>query len=146
MDNYIKYIGLAILCVASFSWGYNSNKRVVINSNERVITKVKVDTFIKYYPQPYIVTLSDTIHVKDTIMVKETKEYRDVGYYVKISGYNPNLEEVQLFNKNVFTSKETIRTEAKKENKWGVGITAGCGLGKDGLSPALVVGLTYNIW
>lgn len=145
MGTHIKYIGLIVCVVASFLFGYNANERTITETKEKVITKVEVDTLVKYYPQPYIVTLSDTIHVKDTILIKETKEYKDVGYYVKISGYSPNLEELQVFNRNVFTTKEIVKTETKKANKWGLGITAGYGFSKDGLSPAIVIGISYMI-
>ena len=143
MGTYLKYIGLIVCCVVSFFFGYAMNEKIITETKEKVITKVEVDTLVKYYPHPYIVTLSDTIHVKDTILIKETKEYKDSSYYIRISGYSPNLEELQVLNRNVFTTKEIVKTEAK--NKWGLGITAGYGFSKDGLSPAIVIGVSYMI-
>lgn len=131
-----------VCCVVSFFFGYGMNEKIITETKEKVITKVEVDTLVKYYPHPYIVTLSDTIHVKDTILIKETKEYKDSSYYIRISGYSPNLEEVQVFNRNVFTTKEIVKTET---NKWGLGITAGYGFSKDGLSPTIVIGISYMI-
>ena len=145
MGAYLKYIGLIVCCVVSFFLGYGMNEKIITETKEQVITKVEVDTLVKYYPHPYIVTLSDTIHVKDTILIKETKEYKDSSYYIRISGYSPNLEEIQVLNRNVFTTKEIVKTEAKKTNKWGLGITAGYGFSKDGLSPAIVIGVSYMI-
>lgn len=145
MGTYLKLIGLIVCCVVSFFFGYGMNEKIITETKEKVITKVEVDTLVKYYPHPYIVTLSDTIHVKDTILIKETKEYKDSSYYIRISGYSPNLEEIQVFNKDVFTTKEIIRKEIKKENKWGVGITAGYGMSSAGFSPAIVVGISYMI-
>ena len=142
MGTYLKYIGLIVCCVVSFFFGYGMNEKIITETKEKVITKVEIDTFVKFYPQPYIVTLSDTIHVIDTILIKETKEYKDSSYYIRISGYSPNLEEVQVFNRNVFTTKEIVKTETKK---WGLGITAGYGFSKDGLSPAIVIGISYMI-
>lgn len=34
----------------------------------------------------------------------------------------------------------------KKPRRWGLGITAGYGFGKDGFSPAVVAGISYRIW
>lgn len=109
----------------------------------RTVTKVETDTLVQYYPMPKLVWLNgDTIHVRDTILMIEEKEYADSNYRVRISGYRPNLEFIEVYNTN--TVSTIMKMEKKK--KWGLGVTAGYGISKDGLSPGLMVGLTYNIW
>lgn len=108
----------------------------------RTVTKVETDTLIQYYPMPRLVWFKgDTIHVKDTILMVEVKEYADTNYRVRISGYRPTLDFIEVYNTNTVS---TI-TERKKK-RWGLGVTAGYGLSKAGLSPGIMVGLTYNIW
>lgn len=109
----------------------------------RTVTKVETDTLVQYYPMPKLVWFKgDTIHVRDTILMIEVKEYADSNYRVRISGYRPNLEFIEVYNTNTVS---TI-TEREKKKRWGLGVTAGCGFSKDGLSPGIMVGLTYNIW
>lgn len=109
----------------------------------RTYTKVETDTLIQYYPMPRLVWFKgDTIHVKDTILMVEVKEYADSNYRVRISGYRPNLEFIEVYN----TKTVSTIMKMEKKKKWGLGVTAGYGFSKDGLSPGLMVGLTYNIW
>lgn len=109
----------------------------------RTVTKVETDTLVQYYPMPRIVWFNgDTIHVTDTILMVEVKEYADTNYRVRISGYRPTLDFIEVYNTNTVS---TI-TEREKKKRWGLGVTAGYGLSKAGLSPGIMVGLTYNIW
>lgn len=138
----MKYFILIILCVLSFFLGYIVKENdVVTEYKEKTIKEVKVDTILKYYPAPYLVSIKDTIHVKDTILITEVKEYRDTLYQLKISGINPNLDEIKIFNRGIYTTRIV-----EKQKKWGIGATFGYGISKDGLTPALVLGLSYNIW
>lgn len=127
---------LLLLCCLSFFVGYSLKKeRPKVEYN--TITQVKVDTIVKYYPSPYLVTYLDTIHITDTILIREVKEYKDSTYYVRLSGFDANLEEIKVYN---------TTTERIKVKKWGIGITAGAAVHSGGISPAICVGLTYNIW
>ena len=131
-----------VACVAAFFCGRNfaeADKVEVV----RTVTKVETDTLVQYYPMPRIVWLNgDTIHVTDTILMVEVKEYADTNYRVRISGYRPNLDIIEVYKTNTVS---TI-TEREKKKRWGLGVTAGYGLSRDGLSPGIMVGLTYNIW
>ena len=131
-----------VACVVAFFCGRNfaeADKVVVV----RTVTKVETDTLVQYYPMPRLVWFKgDTIHVTDTILMVEVKEYVDTNYRVRISGYRPNLDFIEVYKTNTVS---TI-TEREKKKRWGLGVTAGYGLSKDGLSPGIMVGLTYNIW
>lgn len=132
---YLLLIGIA-LCL-----GYCREKvDTKPTERERIVTKVKVDTLIKYYPMPYMVyQTSDTIHVTDTILKVEAVEYIDSDYSIKITGYRPQLEYVKVYPK-------TITNTIYKERRWGLGVTAGYGMSKDGLSPGIMIGISYRIF
>lgn len=135
-----------VFCLVCFFTGYwFRGKEIVERTKERVIKEVRTDTLTKYYPYPYLMTWRDTIRIKDTILVQQVKEYKDSSYYVRISGYNPILEQIEVYSRTEYITKETIKTIKEKNNRWGIGITAGYGLSKDGLSPGIMLGITYRI-
>lgn len=141
MSNKLMFVFLVSILAAFFlgSMFAEAEKVEVV----RTVTKVETDTLVQYYPMPKIVWFKgDTIHVRDTILMIEVKEYADSNYRVRISGYRPNLEFIEVYNTNTVS---TI-TEREKKNRWGLGVTAGYGFSKDGLSPGIMIGLTYNIW
>lgn len=120
-------------------WGKGDIRAV---EKEKVVTKVKVDTLVKYYPMPYLVYMTgDTIHVTDTVLMVEAVEYKDTNYSIKITGYRPKVEYVEVYPKTI--TKERV---VYKDKKWGIGVTAGYGISKDGLSPGVMVGISYRIY
>lgn len=138
----IAKIGVYLLTlVVAFSVGYcQEREELPRQEKERVVTKVKVDTLIKYYPMPYMVyQTGDTIHVTDTILKVEAVEYKDSDYRIKITGYRTRLEYVEVYPK-------TITNTIYKERRWGIGVTAGYGISKDGLSPGIMIGISYRIF
>lgn len=135
----MRYIVALAVMAACFLAGYkfkpDKYKEVVVNS-------VKIDTLRQYYPMPYMVSIKDTIHVTDTVLYTVIKEYRDTLYRIVISGIKPQLESVDIYNRTTLTEK----TRTIKQNKLGIGATLGYGVTKSGLSPALIVGVSYRIW
>lgn len=102
------------------------------------IREVVIDTF-------YIAVL-DTLRINDTLyqpIVKTQKYYTESGKYdAWVSGYRPALDSINVFQKTV---KETV-TIRVPQKKWGVAAIGGYGVGKNGLSPYVGVGLYYRIW
>ena len=133
----MRYILVIIVIALSFLAGYKVKPE---QYKDVVVTKVKIDTLRQYFPMPYMVSVRDTIHITDTILYTEVKEYRDTFYRVVISGINPQIENIEIYNKQTTIDKTT------KQNRFGLGATLGYGVTKDGLSPALIVGLSYRIW
>lgn len=142
-------LGVLLLCFISFLFGKTCKKKEIIHDIETVI-----DTIIQPIPVPqYIVDVGeveipfpmDAIVKKDTI--KDTvyinipiqrKTYQTDDYRAVISGYRPNLDTMTIYHK-----REIIY---EKSRRWGLGITAGYGLSKDGFSPCLSMGVFYRIW
>lgn len=136
-----------LLCFISFLFGKTCKKQEIIHD-------IEIDTIIQPIPVPqYIVDVGeveipfpmDAIVKKDTI--KDTvyinipiqrKTYQTDDYRAVISGYRPNLDTMTIYHK-----REIIY---EKSRRWGLGITAGYGLSKDGFSPCLSMGVFYRIW
>ncbi len=125
--------------------------------NERIIhdTVVKYDTirdsvpypmftYIYKYDTAYFPIFVDSSTVGhnpvDSVPVVipvERKEYRTEDYQAVISGYRPNLDLIEVFQKT-----QTI-TVTPKTKRWGLGLQAGYGVSGGWY---VGVGISYNIW
>ena len=114
-----------------------------------IVTKVDVDTQYILSPMPYLAWIdnSDTIHASDTCShLREYKEYQDSNYYAKVSGVAPRLDEIRVYPKTVYETQYIYRDIVCKPKRWGIGLSAGYGVGRNGLSPVLAVTVNYNLW
>jgi opacity protein-like surface antigen len=89
-----------------------------------------------------------TVHEHDTVwaqLPREAKVYQDSAYRAKVTGYDPVLEEIQIYQKTkVVTVQET--TTRYKMDRLTFGINAGYGLSGAGVSPYIGVGVSYNLF
>lgn len=101
-----------------------------------------IETVVQEIPElfPVYITLDgDTIH--DSIYISVpilSKEYKTENYRAWVSGYKPSLDSVW-----VYPEKIIIR---EKPRKWGIGVIAGYGIGRNGLSPYVGVGGYWRVW
>lgn len=144
---------ILIVCVLSFFLGRLSKKTDVAFNQDTIFVR---DTITKPIPEPVFVVdvgeievplpivmppTTDTIRERDTVKVYvpiTRKVYQTEDYRAVISGYQPNLDSMTLY-----TKKEIIY---KKDSRWGLGVTAGYGIGREGLSPQITVGIFYRIF
>ena len=70
--------------------------------------------------------------------------YRAVVSGPALSGYGPALDSISVFRKTV-TVYQT-KTVYSEPSRWGIGIQAGYGASKDGLTPYIGIGVQYNLW
>ena len=113
------------------------------------VRKVDVDTLYLLAPQFYLARedKTDTIHLSDTCWhLREYKEYRDSNYYAKISGVQPRLDEIWVFPKTITEYVYQDRIVHEKQKRWGLGLSAGYGMSKSGLSPVVAVTVNYNLF
>jgi len=107
------------------------------------------DTITKYYPKPKIVRVTDTLYVRDTLLIREQKTYSDSLYAAWISGYDASLDSIKVFpKKETITNtvfKEVTTKETFKRKPWGIGIQIGCGIAYPKPSPYIGIGISYNI-
>ena len=101
-----------------------------------------IETVVQEVPElfPVYITLAgDTIHEPVYIPVLITqKEYQTENYHAWVSGYKPSLDSVW-----VYPEKIIIR---EKPRRWGIGVIAGYGIGRNGLSPYVGVGGYWRVW
>lgn len=92
-----------------------------------------------------LVPVTDTVRVRDTLFValeREQVEWRDSLSAVFVSGVLPQVDSVVHFVPRV----EVVRTvEVKERSRWGLGVSAGYGATKEGLSPFIGLGISYSI-
>lgn len=101
-----------------------------------------IETVVQEIPElfPVYITLDgDTIHEPVYIPVLITqKEYQTENYRAWVSGYKPSLDSVWVYPEKIII-RETPR-------KWGIGVIAGYGIGRNGLSPYVGVGGYWRVW
>ena len=144
-----------VLCLLCFVFG-RYTKKVRGEFVCKTDTFVRVDTLRERVPYPvyetviqtvpemfpvYITLEGDTVREPIFVPIRITqKEYLTDNYHAWVSGYNPSLDSIDVFQKTIYI------TEKVKARRWGIGLTAGYGIGKHGLSPYIGVGLYYRIW
>ena len=147
-------VGIACACVTGAQWPFLGRFSEV---KEKVEVRTFYDTIRVETPVFYETRVVDTMTVTvtewevvhDTAFVtlpREEVEYRDSSYRAIISGFNPRLEEIELYpQKQIITIQtETVKTVTSKA-RWGVGIQAGVGATQGGLYPYIGVGVSYNL-
>ena len=101
------------------------------------VTKRVVDSI------PYPVT--DTLRLRDTLYVfleREQIRWEDSLSVVYASGVMPQVDSVIHHTENLIITKEI---PVIKKTRWGLGVHAGVGAGKGGLTPYVGVGVSYNL-
>ena len=125
--------------------------------------KVKVDTLFVYdtifVEKPVIkkveiidtlllpVPITDTLMLYDTVLVHlpiEQRQYGDPRYTAWVSGYRPQLDSIQIYQRTEYITKEI--NPHKKPKRWGIGLQAGYGVAlHDGqIRPTPFIGVGLN--
>lgn len=150
---YLPYILIAAL-VFCLGWcsrsptPHTAGKTDTITS-VHVVTKVDVDTQYILFPVPFLawVDNTDTIYTSDSCWhLREYREYKDSNYYAKISGVAPRLDEIRVYPETVYETQYIYRDIYHKPKRWGLGLSAGYGIGRKGLSPVLAITVNYNLF
>lgn len=95
------------------------------------------------------ITTTDTLY-RDVVRVDsvdveipiERKTYEDSVYFVVVSGYRVSLDSIKIYQRNTIVE----RYIKSKPKRFGIGVVGGYGLSKDGASPFIGVGVSYNLW
>lgn len=141
---------LMIGLVASFFTGYHI-REVSSMMTPKTDTVIIVDTLRDTVPVPVRETVTKYIQVPADTIVKYIKgdtvflpviqnEYSTPDYHAWVSGYNAALDSIYVFPKTVYV------TQKIPARRWGLGVSAGYGVGRSGLSPYVGVGIYYRVW
>ena len=157
----IKYILLGVIagmviCLLN-GWASchrTADKEVITITDTLVLT----DTIIKFQPKPYKVTIIDTIYLPqqpqkpqkpqkpqyDTLIRQEVI-YKDSTYMAVVGGIEPYLKSIEIYPKTIYVNNNTTTT-IKVRSRFGLGVQAGYGYGRNGLQPYVGVGVQYNFF
>ena len=153
----IKYILLGVItgiviCLLNgwVSCHRTTDKEVITITDTLVLT----DTIIKFQPKPYKVTIIDTIYLPqqpqqpqqpqiDTLIRQEVT-YKDSTYTAVVGGIEPYLKSIEIYPKTIYVNNNTTTT-IKVRSRFGLGVQAGYGYGRNGLQPYVGVGMQYNL-
>ncbi len=143
------------LCLICFLAG-RYTKRAEVELVCKTDTFIRVDTLRERVPYPvyetviqtvpelfpvYITLEGDTVREPILVPVPVTqKEYRTDNYHAWVSGHDPSLDSIDIFQKTMYITKR------QPASRWGIGVTAGYGIGRSGLSPYVGIGGFYRIW
>ena len=124
-----------------------TDKEVITITDTLVLT----DTIIKFQPKPYKVTIIDTIYLPqqpqqpqyDTLIRQEIT-YKDSTYTAVVGGIEPYLKSIEIYPKTIYVNNNTTTT-IKVRSRFGLGVQAGYGYGRNGLQPYVGVGVQYNL-
>lgn len=158
----MKRISYLLICLLGISIGLLIGQKMsgqveikeIEVSRTDTLTIVKIDTVKIIKPQPYEVVVRDTVYLQNPqnpqypqgdILVQEVKTYKDSSYTATISGINAYLEHIEVYPKTVTKYITTTEFVREKPKKWGIGIQAGYGVGRNGLQPYVGVGVSYNL-
>lgn len=162
MDKVMKIIGAVVLGITALFCAYQLG-RFYASVSPQPEPKPQVDTLIirdtVVHDRPVYVTrmkldsvlvpveVADTLHTTDTVYVwlqREQVRWTDSLCTVYASGIKPQVDSVEHYiSEKVVTV--TVPVEVVKRTRWGIGIQAGAGVGKDGLTPYIGVGVSYNL-
>jgi hypothetical protein len=148
---------LLVALVVGFIIGRKTHKNAALPDflpeNDTIIVRdtitrekpVYVDRYLTRIEQVFL-PVHDTTVVRDSVLVDipiETRVYaEDSVYRAVVSGWKPSLDTLLVYN----TTREVTKfVPVRDTRRWGVGLTAGYGVGKGGLTPYVGVGITYNL-
>ena len=153
----IFYFSVLLLLEVGFIIGQKHPQNLPVEPIKvKVDTLVIHDTLISYKPvfkekrviEKQLVKVTDTLIVHDTLYVyldREQVVWQDSLSVVYASGILPQVDSVRHFTSHqIFTIEKTI--PVTKKTHWGLGVQAGMGAGKNGLTPYIGVGISYNLF
>ena len=134
---YVFLLGiLLVFSVVLILWTYKeipSNRIPVAKTDTISVTEYKtiVDTIFVDKPKYYKEVIRDTVPLnqfvrnEDKYLVVTQKEYRDSNYVAWVSGVEPQLDSIMVFNNTEYVFKtstiETVKTIEDKTGKWFAG-------------------------
>ena len=120
-------------------------QRDTIVDTIRVIKPIAKDSVITRYKVVNVERVKDTTIVNevsevvfDTVQVRlpiESKHYTAESYDAWVSGYEPCLDSIKVYN-------QVIKT---KQSRWSIGLQGGVGITPRGVQPYLGVGISFRL-
>lgn len=113
----------------------------------KVIKPIAVDSVVTRYKWVNVERVKDTTIVNevsevvfDTIRVRlpiESKHYTSINYDAWVSGYEPALDSIKVYSREVVVKP--------KKSRWSIGLQGGVGMTPKGLQPYVGVGISLRL-
>lgn len=149
-----RSVALLLALALSFLLGLRAGRKTAVNAGISALpaqadTLIVRDTIVEkrpvYVTRTRIERVTDTLYIKgDTVRVEvevpvshERADYGNVAVWYH--GYRAGIDSLAVFPE----TKVITRTVTPK---WSVGLTAGFGASKDGLSPFVGIGVNWAIF
>lgn len=149
-------VGIAVAILLAFLCGRQCSKNTPVEPPTPKVDTLVIHDTIKV-TQPISVTkrvvdsvfvpVTDTLRLRDTLFVileREQVRWEDSLSVVYASGVQPQVDSVIHHVEQLIITKEIPVIQVKK-TRWGIGVQAGLGAGKDGLTPYVGVGVSYSL-
>lgn len=96
----------------------------------------------------YVPIVKDSL-ITDTIkelvyLPREYMVYKDTSYRAVVSGVEPRLDSIEIYQKNT-TQTVTKYVQVPDKKRWGLGIGVGAGFNGKEIQPYVGIGVQYNI-
>lgn len=160
-------VTIAVMVGVAFIFKGCQNEQPMVQTEKS--TEITVDTIPKFIDSPIPrdsvvlryktvkVPVYDTITVyradtlkKDSITVEipiTQKIYQDSTYQAWVSGYEPVLDSIRIFQPVMTVTNTITNTEIRyKTKRWGIGVQVGVGLTPNKIEPYVGIGVSYNIF
>ena len=124
---------VGIACIKLMSKQNELLPKCIYETKTDTVTKYKIvrDTTFVERPKVYKEIIRDTIQLNSLLdngskhLVVSQKEYRDSNYVAWVSGIEPQLDSIMVFNNTEYVFKtstiETVKTIEDKTGKWFTG-------------------------
>lgn len=124
---------VGITCIKLMSKQNEIQPQYIYETKKDTVTEYKIvrDTTFVERPKVYKEIIRDTIQLNSLLdngskhLVVSQKEYRDSDYVAWVSGVEPQLDSIMVFNNTEYVFKtatiETVKTIEDKAGKWYTG-------------------------
>lgn len=150
---------MLITVATAFMFGYHVGYDKALTSGGTIIqteVETRIDTIRiekpvyvdRYFRDSVIVVVKDTIRVHDTTYMclpREHKVYMDSMYRAVVSGIEPKLDSIEVYNPTSVVTIETLRP-SKQRSRWSISLHAGYGICPTGLTPTISAGVSYSLF
>ena len=111
----------------------------------KVVKPIAKDSVVTRYKWVNVERVKDTTIVNevsevvfDTVQVRlpiESKHYTSINYDAWVSGYEPQLDSIKVYQREVKT----------KQSRWSIGLQGGVGMTPRGVQPYIGIGIGYRL-
>lgn len=163
LEDLLKILAIAavffVICMVAIGRIHRLEKELerYKNAPADTVTVVRHDTIKIDSPVPVYKYIREKVVIRDTTLLTETDTvvkvielprehlvYKDTSYRAVVSGVQPRLDSIEVYQKNT-TQTVTKYVQVPDKKRWGLGVGVGAGFNGKEVTPYVGVGVQYNI-